>query len=145
MGLDMYLTLNVCVRDQEQTKSVQQAMGNLFVPLKSIKNIAFEAAYWRKANQIHKWFVDNVQHGEDDCGRYYVSHEQLETLVALCREVQGDTAKAAKLLPTSSGCFYGSQDIDDGYWYDIQITIDQLTNALSVADEYGYFTYESSW
>lgn len=26
-----------------------------------------EIAYWRKANAIHRWFVDNVQNGTDDC------------------------------------------------------------------------------
>ena len=26
-----------------------------------------EVGYWRKANAIHKWFVDNVQDGNDDC------------------------------------------------------------------------------
>ena len=27
-----------------------------------------QIASWRKANAIHKWFVDNVQDGVDDCG-----------------------------------------------------------------------------
>ena len=25
-------------------------------------------AYWRKANQIHNWFVTNIQGGNDNCG-----------------------------------------------------------------------------
>ena len=145
MGLDMYLTLNAGVRHPEQQELVQGAMGNFYASLKRIKKISFEAAYWRKANQIHKWFVDNVQDGVDDCNRYYVSHEQLETLLALCREVQGDSSKAYQLLPPASGFFFGTQEIDDGYWYDIQITIDQLTNALSAAGEYDYFEYQASW
>lgn len=32
------------------------------------KSIPDEVGYWRKANAVHKWFVDNVQHGQDDCG-----------------------------------------------------------------------------
>ena len=43
--------------------------------------ITEEAVYWRKANQIHKWFVDNIQNGVDDCGEYYVSKENLEALL----------------------------------------------------------------
>ena len=39
-------------------------------------NVEVTCAYWRKSNQIHKWFVDNVQGGEDNCGDYYVSHEK---------------------------------------------------------------------
>lgn len=49
--------------------------------------ITEEVAYWRKANAIHRWFVDNVQDGEDDCGEYYVSHEKLAELVELCKDV----------------------------------------------------------
>ena len=30
-------------------------------------SVSVNAAYWRKANAIHKWFVDNVQDGEDNC------------------------------------------------------------------------------
>lgn len=33
-------------------------------------SIGSEVAYWRKANAVHKWFVDTVQNGEDDC-RYH--------------------------------------------------------------------------
>lgn len=43
--------------------------------------------YWRKANQIHLWFVKNVQSDNDDCGRYYVTEEKLTELRDLCREV----------------------------------------------------------
>lgn len=43
--------------------------------------VSEEAGYWRKANAIHKWFVENVQNGEDDCGEYHVSHEQMQELL----------------------------------------------------------------
>jgi hypothetical protein len=52
-----------------------------------IKSIIEEVAYWRKANHIHKWFVDNVQEGEDDCGDYSVSREQLQDLLNTCKTV----------------------------------------------------------
>ena len=45
-------------------------------------------ADWRKANHIHKWFVDKVQDGEDDC--YYhneVTKEVLEELFDICERV----------------------------------------------------------
>jgi hypothetical protein len=53
-----------------------------------------EVMYWRKANHIHAWFVDNVQDGEDDCHAYYVSEEKLKELVAVCEKV----LKASKLV-----------------------------------------------
>ena len=47
-----------------------------------------QVAYWRKANQIHNWFVKNVQDGTDDCGQYEVTKEQLEELLKICMEVK---------------------------------------------------------
>lgn len=44
--------------------------------------------YWRKANAIHQWFVDNVQDGEDDC-QYHreVTEDDLIELRDLCIDV----------------------------------------------------------
>lgn len=53
------------------------------------KRIYKEVACWRKANAIHKWFVDNIQDGNDDCGVYEVSEEQLRELLELCKIVAG--------------------------------------------------------
>lgn len=47
-----------------------------------------ELGYWRKANAIHKWFVENVQNDVDDCGRYEVSKEKLEDLLEVCIKVR---------------------------------------------------------
>ena len=47
----------------------------------------YGVGYWRKANHIHKWFVDNVQNGEDDCGTYEVARWQAEMLKDTCRKV----------------------------------------------------------
>lgn len=44
-------------------------------------------AYWRKANAIHRWFVEHVQDGNDDCRRAYVTRDQLAELIAACRAV----------------------------------------------------------
>ena len=46
-----------------------------------------QVGYWRKANAIHRWFVQNVQDGVDDCGTYIVTREQLEQLKAACERV----------------------------------------------------------
>lgn len=52
-----------------------------------IQEVVYEAGYWRKANAIHQWFVQNVQDGEDDCREYHVSKEQLRDLLDKCLEV----------------------------------------------------------
>ena len=51
------------------------------------KRMSESVGYWRKANQIHKWFVEHVQDGEDDCGEYAVSRFKLEQLKATCEEL----------------------------------------------------------
>lgn len=59
MGLDMYLRTD----DDEQ------------------------AAYWRKANAIHAWFVTHVQDGIDECQDSPVTRAQLTELRDLCQGV----------------------------------------------------------
>lgn len=46
---------------------------------------------WRKANQIHKWFVDNVQGGNDNCGTYDVMVEELQALLDTVNKVMDST------------------------------------------------------
>lgn len=46
----------------------------------SYSEVVYELAYWRKANAIHKWFVDNVQNGNDNCEDYFVTSRQLKDL-----------------------------------------------------------------
>jgi hypothetical protein len=112
--------------------------------------ISVTVAYWRKANAIHKWFVDNVQGGEDDCGEYPVSRYQLRELQALCKEIIDDPSKAMEVLPPASGFFFGGTDLDDWYYEQSQYTYDRITDLLEKTgevDEYqGWsFTYLSSW
>lgn len=47
-----------------------------------------EVGYWRKANHIHKWFVDNIQNGVDDCGYHReVREADLVELLETCNAV----------------------------------------------------------
>jgi len=112
--------------------------------MSKVSEIKFQAGYWRKANQIHSWFVENCQEGKDECQEAWVSVEQLEELRDLCQEVK-DT-KDASLLEPASGFFFGSTEIDEWYWEDINNTIKMLTEVLNdklFAD--CSFYYQSSW
>ena len=51
--------------------------------------VTTQAAYWRKANSIHGWFVNNVQNGEDDCGTYEIDIDTLKKLRGVCMDVLG--------------------------------------------------------
>lgn len=89
MGLDMYLTRRYYVKNWDFMKpeektiiTVQKGDGSPYpINIDKITNLITEEIYWRKANAIHKWFVENVQDGEDDCKEYYVSREQLQKLL----------------------------------------------------------------
>ena len=104
-----------------------------------------QVAYWRKANQIHKWFVDHVQNGKDDCGDYYVSREQLQLLLDTCKIVLIDKEEASQLLPVQEGFFFGSYEYNEYYFSDIQDTIEQLEKVLTEYPEEWAFKYQSSW
>ncbi len=112
-----------------------------------VKYITEEIGYWRKANAIHKWFVDNVQGGVDDCRESYVSIEQLGELLAACREVVSNKNKSKELLPTQSGFFFGNTEYDEWYFNDIEHTIEICENAIrdSETDSWSDFYYSSSW
>ena len=52
------------------------------------EHIMEEVGYWRKANQIHNFFVENVQDGEDDCSYHNeCTKEILEDLLDKCYKV----------------------------------------------------------
>lgn len=54
--------------------------------------------YWRKANQIHKWFVDNIQDGIDDQRIYEISKEELERLLKMCKDIYPCTFLKVSLI-----------------------------------------------
>ena len=106
-----------------------------------------EVAYWRKANAIHLWFVENVQDGIDDC-KYHqeVTKEILEELLETCQKVLDNSSLAEKELPTTSGFFFGSTAYDEFYMSDIKNTIDMITTILEATDfDKQMIYYRSSW
>ncbi len=111
---------------------------------KKIKYVIEEAGYWRKANAIHSWFVNNVQGGVDDCRDAYVSQTELKTLLELCRKVVADHSLAESLLPSASGFFFGGTEYDEYYFEDINSTIKILEEALEDDGNADYY-YSSSW
>lgn len=114
-------------------------------PIRAIE-ISFSAAYWRKANAIHEWFVKNVQEGEDDCREAYVDRKQLQDLVETCHAVLKDHSLAPKLLPTRSGFFFGNTDYNSFYYEDLNNTVDRLEQVLAApAFADCSFCYQASW
>lgn len=131
MGLDMFLDgVNYIHPKFDENR-------NLIEKRKIVKTLELD---WRNAKQIHKWFVNNVQYGEDDCHSYQVTENDLKDLLKVCEEVfnSNNTVKARNLLPSS-------YPYDKYYFEEIEYTIKELKRILKYADIYDWFEYKSSW
>lgn len=163
MGLDMYLSAEEYVggwshAPAEEQERYRTVLGSLGVKPEMITDgsphfeVSYSVAYWRKANAIHAWFVNNVQDGKDECQKSYVSKAQLQQLRAAAKQAldlydAGQKAAAAALLPPQGGFFFGSTDVDECYRDDLQSTVAQLDRVLTDwADRPTVsFYYQSSW
>jgi hypothetical protein len=90
MGLDSYLEreLYIPARTDAVVKINDMIIANAHT-------VVQKAGYWRKNWTIHNWFVQNVQEGVDDCGKYAVEREHLEKLLEFCKtaEMEEDERK----------------------------------------------------
>jgi len=161
MGLDMYLSKKTYVQQwdhqsPEETYNVEVTQGGNPVDHIQPNRVSYveeQVGYWRKANAIHKWFVDNVQAGNDNCSTYFVDIPDLMNLLDVCKEVKNNPEKAEELLPPQSGFFFGDVTIDQYYFQDIDKTIKIIEGVLSeqVIAKNGRafypsdFYYHSSW
>jgi len=151
MGLDMYLTASTYVsgwsfNDEPTAKydAIREIVG--YDRLEDAPWITVETPvlYWRKANAIHRWFVENVQDGEDDCGRYCVSPDKLKELRDECKAAL-EAPDPSEILPTQSGFFFGSTEYDDYYAEDLRHTIAGIDKVLERHDDTHDLYYRSSW
>lgn len=165
MGLDMYLNAkkhlakvnwNALQENDELSYNSPEAVYPQFNDLMELTKLSDVAtdiygasvevtcAYWRKANQIHNWFVTNVQNGNDNCGEYYVSQDKLKELLIICEHSLEN--KDPSLLPPMEGFFFGGTDIDEWYWEDLKNTITQLKRIFDLPEiDNLSFSYTSSW
>jgi hypothetical protein len=164
MGLDMYLTKKTYIGANYEHRGVS---GKIDITIKDspininfnrVRSISEQVGYWRKANQIHNWFVDNVQNGEDDCREHSVIredfHNLLETvnLVLNAKGTPEESSVIADNLPPTEGFFFGSTEIDEWYWTDLELTKQTVSDVLAEMDEdsknpdmWADYYYSSSW
>jgi hypothetical protein len=152
MGLDMDLIKRYYIgAEYEHNKitGVCDIFSNgerLDIDFRHIQYIETGCIYWRKANMIHKWFVDHCQDGEDDCKPYYVSSKQLCELLNACLIVKSNPELAREILPTQEGFFFGGTDYDEDYFSDIEDTIKKLSMLNLMGEDYSFdYYYQSSW
>lgn len=133
MGLDMYLIRKKYIGAKYEwrkvTGKVEIEIEGKKIPVEfdRISYIDEDVGYWRKANAIHKWFVDNVQDGNDNCGNYYVSIGQLEELLDKCKEV-----KEKAII--KNGKIKNGQKIENGKWVDIIEDGDYIENGDEISN-----------
>lgn len=162
MGLDMYLYVNKYVSrmnydrspDGELTTSIQpvfQAITEALGTDTLIRqddwtgySVEVPVGYWRKANAIHGWIVNNCANGVDECQRIYVPREKAQELVNLCKRVLANPNEAEVLLPPQSGFFFGTYEIDGWYLDALQDTID-IFEPLLISDDADAIYYQASW
>lgn len=184
MGLDMYLSASKYLpgwphnsaEDRAQLDRVLEGAGLSAAVLAEgspSATLKVNVAYWRKANAIHRWFVDNVQGGNDNCEEWAVSRDKLIELQGKVDTVLGgivfgeevtevgmfgpytytplvsiDIELATTELPPQEGFFFGSTELDDGYGQDLLETKRQLDAILGNEMFEGIgvdFYYQSSW
>ena len=113
MGLDQYIT----IRHKSTNRSYQKYTDYWNLSEKERKGKKcpdcpdkdFIVGKWRKSNQIHKWFVDNIQNGVDDCGRYVITRQDIIKLKELCEKIISFTTKSekpAKIYEDGNGVSY---------------------------------------
>lgn len=160
MGLDMYLYAEKYVSrndwdnyDRDNDDEIPHnpafdAIVSMFDAKDVVRNgehagirIMLPVGYWRKANAIHAWIVDNCADGVDKCQIINMSRETVNELLDICIRAR-DTRDASE-LPPRSGFFFGSTEVDEWYWEDINRTIFILRDALSLDND--YFEYQASW
>lgn len=158
MGLDMYLdqrrgvgiydgTKKSCVESAKITieKTFEDGTTDteeIEVPkMHSGITMRIPVAYWRKANMIHRWFLNAADADEDNCEPLDITGKQIQELVQLCRDVLADHSKAKDLLPTCDGFFFGDTEYDEYYFEYLEETIDMLKDL----DPNAQYVYQASW
>lgn len=158
MGLDMYLYASKYVSDSDvfddsspaRYAEIVKVIGAEEFPKTGLGGavVDIQVGYWRKANAIHDWFVNNCQGGEDDCRKVHVSRESLIELRDACQEVLNSKSNkdvAEEFLPTASGFFFGGTEYDEYYWEYVESTVTLINTLLITIPETWDFIYQSSW
>ena len=175
MGLDMYLTKKHYIGNQYKKPEEQIKLGLPDIKDERLSEITERVMYWRKANAIHKWFVENVQDGEDDCGEHYVERESLKKLMDILDTIiKGSKTKKAKIqvgtsykngqenpimedgeliinpelaekLLPSESGFFFGGTGYDNYYLEECVRTHKELEELLKEEESGDFYYQSSW
>jgi hypothetical protein len=180
LGLDQWLGKRTYVKNWNHMKPEEKHSVTITGPsadqinTAKISYIEEELMYWRKANQIHAYFIGDA---EDNGQAVYVPTDSLIELHAICNriinecpleegiinngkslvngewvhntepgKVMTNSKLAAELLPRSEGFFFGSQDYDEWYMEDIINTRNMLDELFKQPKwDHADYQYTASW
>ena len=162
MGLDQYLTAKKYVAKWNydggyDNKVITQEFQDL-LPMDTPDitkygqfagiTVEYPVGYWRKANAIHNFFVQNVGEDVDDCREMWVDRDVLVELRSRCDDVikADNTEEMAQEvgLETVSGFFFGDTEYGDWYREDLKLTVEICDFVLALPEEYSLH-YQASW
>lgn len=150
MGLDQYLHAEKHVSGYTFSPEGNRTLYGMLVgwleadsivdPETPIATVKFTAAYWRKANAIHRWFVENVQGGNDDCGDYYVSRDQLANLRTSClRVLGGSETKPGEVYAGTSWHNEGGETVEERLTREGEVVVNPEIAQEHLPTQEGFF------
>jgi hypothetical protein len=160
MGLDMYLNRKHYYggefRKEKWSKGHTLKLGGEFarkrkLNINSVDSISQSVAYWRKANQIHNWFVSECADGVDNCQPIRVHIDQLQELADTIEKVLKKEEKPEDVLPNAEGFFFGNTEYDKYYYEDLTGTLEILKEIFAYEKELNEqeisstYIYQASW
>ena len=157
MGLDMYLYADIYVSKEKFVgprayvenpayDKILQALDLAPIDIDGGMKVQANIGYWRKANAIHMWFVNECAGGIDECQEINVYQDKLVELQTKCKRVldADDPLVADAVLPTGAGFFFGSLLYDEWYYKDLTYTIELIDKAVALPST-DNFIYRASW
>lgn len=132
---EIIISINAWV-DLEKYKTDPEGWGNII-------QLHERLAYWRKFNALHRWFVDNVQNCEDDCGYYIVTNDHLKELKDILEKLTPENASV--LFPPQEGFFLGGTETDEWYWQNVNSLKSTVNFLLDHNERELMYIYHSSW
>ena len=154
MGLDQFMTKETYVGAYYDFNKVEAKVEitvdgkPLNIDVSQLESVVERVGYWRKNNAVHKFFVEKVQDGIDECQKSLVAISQLKELRDKCKKALEFKDKASEILPTTEGFFFGGTDYDEWYFQGLEETVEIIDNALEGVDEDDFntsFYYQASW
>lgn len=153
MGLDSYIYTASKDLANAFAEYIEISSGDDF--LANLARTRGVIGYWRKFSALHDWMVQNIQGGDDDCGKYELDYDDL---VALREKVKRAIIKHdMDIFPPSTGFFFNPVDYEDWHWNNMQNLLNFLDflfmnvenrkgNVHFIGDEWdARIEYQASW